>query len=303
MRKWVLLALFVLMLIMVAARPVNAAAPISFSKLEVDLWPEYDKPEMLVVYHIFLEPGTTLPANLTLLIPAAAGEPAHVAVRNSDGLLYNVAYNRIVNGQVAQIAFSSSVSEIQFEYYDPGLSKNGPMRSYSYHWTGEYAVRSFVVQVQQPSLASNMQIMPSLGSGSPGDGGLMYYTSELGALRDQQAATISLSYQKEDDTLSVQSGKVGPVSAVDASTPGRAAFASNWVYVLGAASALMVVGGGFWYWRSSRQSPAPARRHRPTYREKPTQPSSDSIYCHQCGKKASVGDIFCRSCGAKLRRD
>jgi hypothetical protein len=283
--------------------PVHAQTPVSFSKLEVDLWPEYDAPEMLVVYHIFLESGTALPANLMLSIPAAAGDPAHVAVRNTDGKLYNVAYNRIVNGQVAQIAFSSSVTEIQFEYYDPGLVKNGSQRSFTYHWTGEYAVRSFVVQVQQPPSATNLQITPTLGDKSPGEGGIVYYSSELGSLQVQQQTSISLSYQKKDDTLSVQSGKVGPVSAVDASTPGRATFGMTWIYVLSGVALLLIAGGGFWYWRSNQRKPEPARRRHAAYREKPTQPSSDMIYCHQCGKKASMGGVFCRSCGTKLRKD
>jgi len=301
MRKWLFATLIGLWL--AGFLPVYAQTPVSFSKLEVDLWPEYDKPETLVVYHIFLESGTALPANLMLSIPAAAGDPAAVAVRNADGQLYNVAYNRIVNGQVAQIAFSSSVTEIQFEYYDPGLVKNGAQRSYTYQWTGEYAVRSFVVQVQQPSLATHLQITPSLGKGSPGEGGLVYYSTELGSLQVQQQASISFTYQKSDDTLSVQSGKVGPVSAVDATTPGRATFGMTWIYVLSGAAILLISGGGFWYWRTNQRKPEPVRRRHVAYREKPTQPSSDTIYCHQCGKKASMGDVFCRSCGMKLRKD
>jgi hypothetical protein len=301
MRKWLISALFGLFLI--GSIPVYAQTPVSFSKLEVDLWPEYDKPEVLVIYHIFLEAGTALPANLMLSIPAGAGDPAAVAVRNADGQLYNVAYNRIVNGQVAQIAFSSPVSEIQFEYYDPGLVKNGTQRSYTYHWTGEYAVRAFAAQVQQPALASNLQITPAMGKGTPGEGGLVYYSSELGSLQVQQQASISLSYEKTEDSLSVQSGKVGPVSAVDASTPGRATFGMTWIYVLGGVAILLIAGGGYWYWRSMQGRPEPIRKRHAAYREKLTQPSSDMIYCHQCGKKASMGDVFCRSCGMKLRKD
>jgi hypothetical protein len=301
MRKWLMVAL--VGFLMVGIVPVQAQTAVSFSKLEVDLWPEYDKPEVLVIYHIFLEAGTALPANLMLSIPTAAGDPAAVAVRNADGQLYNVAYNRIVNGQVAQIAFSSPVSEIQFEYYDPGLVKNGTQRSYTYHWTGEYAVRAFAAQVQQPALASNIQITPAMGKGTPGEGGLVYYNSELGALQVQQQASVSLSYEKSEDTLSVQSGKVGPVSAVDTSTPGRATFGMTWIYVLAAVAILLIAGGGFWYWRSTQGRPEPVRRRHAAYREKLTQPSSDMIYCHQCGKKASSGDVFCRSCGTKLRKD
>jgi hypothetical protein len=302
MPKWIFAVLLGVMLVWSA--PVSAQSALSLAKLEVDLWPEYDRPEVLVVYHMFLDSGVTLPANLVVSIPSASGEPAAVAVRNPDGQLYNVAYTRVVNGQVAQISFSAPVTEIQFEYYDPGLSKVGANHSFTYNWTGEYSVKSFTVQVQQPSGASSMKITPTLGNGIPGEGGLMYFSSDLGALKSQQQLTVSLSYQKSNDNLSVQTGKVGPAAPVDAATPGRASFGTVWIYVIGAGALLMVIGSGFWYWRSDRKAPVRERRHPMAYREKPTQPSAvDTFYCHQCGKRASGGDVFCRSCGTRLRRD
>jgi hypothetical protein len=302
MPKWIFAVLLGVMLVWSA--PVRAQSTLSLAKLEVDLWPEYDRPEMLVIYHMFLDGGVTLPANVVVSIPAASGEPAAVAVRNPDGQLYNVAYTRVVNGQVAQISFSAPVTEIQFEYYDPGLTKNGANHSFIYSWPGEYPVKSFSVQVQQPSGATSMKITPSLGSGIPGEGGLLYFTSDLGALQPQQQLSVSLSYQKTNDNLSVQTGKVGPSAPVDAGTPGRASFGVAWEYILAAALLLVMASGGIWFWRSARLTHTRNRRPMLAYREKPTQPSSvDTIYCHQCGKKASPGDVFCRSCGTHIRRD
>jgi hypothetical protein len=77
----------------------------------------------------------------------------------------------------------------------------------------------------------------------------------------------------------------------------------TWIYVLGGVAILLIAGGGYWYWHSMQGRPEPVRKRHGVYREKPTQPSSDMIYCHQCGKKASIGDVFCRSCGTKLRKD
>jgi hypothetical protein len=302
MPKWIVAVVFGLLIFWSGG--AQAQAPVSLAKLEVDLWPEYDRPDMLVVYHMFLDPGTALPANLVVSVPAAAGDPAAVAVRNADGQLYNVAYNRVVNGDVAQISFSASALEIQFEYYDPGLAKNGPIRSFNYRWPGIYAVKSFSVQVQQPSGASNMQITPSLGSGVPGEGGLMYFSSNLGAVSTQELITVSLTYQKSTNNLSVEKGKVGPSAPVNGATPGRAAIGTVWVYVFGGVALLMIGSGGVWYWRSAHQTAAPMRRRHTSYRESVTQPSQEQqLYCHQCGKKASAGDVFCRSCGMRLRRD
>ncbi len=286
--------------------PITAQAQgiSSLDKLEVDLWPEYDRPQMLVIYRIQLASGTHLPASVSIRIPASAGDPTAVAVRSADGNLYSINYNRQVSGAWAAISFSTSTDEAQLEYYDPNLIKNGVTRSFTFTWPGDYEVKSFTVQVQQPLGASNMQINPSLGAGLLGSGGLMYFAGDLGPYPAQQQVAIHLSYTKPDDTLSVQSGKVEPSSPVNTSTPGRSNIAPAWIFAMGAAAIALIGGGGWLYWRSSRDLPGSPRRRNIPYREKPTQPIlSDQIYCHQCGKRASPGDLFCRSCGTRLRRD
>jgi hypothetical protein len=49
------------------------------SQLRIDLWPEHDRPNMLVIYKAVLGSDVTLPVSLTFRIPAAAGEPNGVA--------------------------------------------------------------------------------------------------------------------------------------------------------------------------------------------------------------------------------
>ena len=298
-----LTALLLTILVLCPTRVFAQGQP-GLSKLEVDLWPEYDRPEMLVINHLTLDSSVPLPANISLRIPAAVGDPAALAVRNPDGKLYNIPFDRTVNGEWSTLSFGTSSREIQLEYYDPGLVKNGSNRSFTYTWPGDYPVKSLLAQVQQPSGASNMQVSPSLGNGIPGDGGLLYYSSDLGSHPAQQPVTIRLNYQKPDDSLSVQSSKVGPSTPVDSTTPGRSNIALPWIFVIGAAALAMIGGGGWLFWKSPRGFSKNDRRRHVPYREKPTQPTpSEMVYCHQCGKKASAGDIYCRSCGARLRRD
>jgi hypothetical protein len=72
-----------------SAFTVLAQDDVSFSKLEIDLWPEYDRPEVLVIYRISLDPAASLPADLTLRIPVDAQVNA-VAARQADGGLFNI---------------------------------------------------------------------------------------------------------------------------------------------------------------------------------------------------------------------
>jgi len=67
MRKLIMmLALLVLLLVPV---PVQAQDDIHLSSVSVDIWPEYDQPAVLVIYHIVLSSDVVLPATLTLHIP------------------------------------------------------------------------------------------------------------------------------------------------------------------------------------------------------------------------------------------
>ena len=38
---------------------VGAASNITIAKLQVDIWPEFDRPNVLVIYHITVSPETT----------------------------------------------------------------------------------------------------------------------------------------------------------------------------------------------------------------------------------------------------
>ncbi len=322
MRKWIftliLLALFLPLTWQTSAAQTPYPAPqatpqatgeVSFSSLEVDLWPEYDRPAVLVIYHLFLAQGTSLPADLALRIPAAGGDPYNVAYRDTDGLLYNIAYNRSIEGPWATIHFTTPTNEVQFEYYDPALQKNGAARTYSYQWPGDYAVTSLAIQVQQPLNATSMQITPALGSPLPGDSNLMYYKAIVGSAAKGNTFSVSFSYQKPDDTLSVQSLKVQPASPINDQTQGRQTLSQVFPWLLGAAGLLLIAGGGWWYWQSGRSTISSQINKRrssspPKVEPEPESLAADSgdIYCHQCGKRAAPGDIFCRACGTRLRR-
>lgn len=285
---------------------VQAQAPLTLSKLEIDLWPEYDRADMLVIYHMFLDPSVSLPANVTIRIPEESGDPFNLAVRNEDGRLYNIPFTRVSKGEWGEISFSAPRPEIQLEYYDPNLNKDDAKRTYEYQWPGDYAVKSLFIQVQQPVGASGMQISPALGDPSPGEGGLMYYGAEIGSIPADTPFTLKLSYTKQNDQLSVQAGQVAPASPINASTPGRATLGSVWWWVLGAAAVLLIAVGIWWYWRAgrTREPQSGRRRHAPApARSGEVSTPVDVVYCQQCGNRATPGDVFCRSCGTRLRRE
>ena len=53
-----------------AAQPAYAQSPAGLADLEIALWPEYDQPQVLVIYRAQLEQDTLLPAAVSLGLPA-----------------------------------------------------------------------------------------------------------------------------------------------------------------------------------------------------------------------------------------
>jgi len=290
---------------------VGAQDSLTIESLEVDLWPEYDSPEVLVIYRIVLSPEVILPVDLSIQIPAAAGEPNAVAVRDPNGTLLNAPYERQVNGDWASIRLTASMPGIQIEYYDPQLIKNDGERNFEFTWIGDYAIKTFSVQFQQPFGANQVVTVPGASTTSVGSDGLTYHLIELGAIPATSLTSISVRYFKDSEALSIEGFQVQPSAPLSQSTSGRVTIMNLLPWILGGVGVLLVFGGIWWYWQTGREkNKQPKRRSRgqrsPGY-PKPKQDNTseitdnEGVYCHQCGKRAETRDRFCRSCGSKLR--
>lgn len=304
MRKWVLFVLLIMSLLLPVK--VHAQNPISLSSMVIEIWPEYDKPSVLVIYQMTLSSSTSFPATVSVRIPVTAGEPNAVAERQSDGSLYNISYTRQMVGEWAAINFTTTSSEIQIEYYDQGLTKDGNSRHYQYFWPGDYAIAQLTIKVQQPAGATDMRIAPSLGAGVIGSDNLTYFSQDIGAITAGQNIQITLDYIKTSDALSVDNLPVQPNAPVPQSTASDLNISTWLPWVFGILGAGLIIGGIVWYWQTGRQRPIPQvrRQHARAGSHEPESNSGTSeaeIYCSQCGKRASAGDQFCRSCGTQLR--
>jgi len=304
------LTLAVLITSLFLASATLAQESLRVSELEVDLWPEYDRSDVLVIYHVKLPADISLPVDVVFRIPVASGDPHAVAVRQADGALLNAVYDRQVEGDWALITVTATMPEIQLEYYDPNISRENDLRQYTYTWLGDYPVEVMRIVVQQPVGASEMKVVPDLGSlvqfqGDP----MQYYTMEVGSPKAGETVHVDLAYSKSSDVLSIESLPVqstGPINGDDGSP---STFMAILPWLIGGLGLFLLAGGGFWYWqlRSAEAHPVSQKRGRRAKAtiKSPEQLGADSngqaIYCHQCGKRAASGDRFCRVCGTKLR--
>ena len=301
MRRWLTVLIF--FGILIHPYPVQAAGnAIKISSLRVELWPEFDKPSMLVINYITLSPDTALPATLIFHLPATAEGPSALAVGQTLDTVsdHGIDYSVQPQGNVLNLTIKAKGPAIQLEYYDP-IQKDGKARKYHYHWITDYNVTSFKLTVQQPIGAKNFQTVPALASSETRKDNLKYYSSDFGALTAETSFSLSLSYDKAGDTLSVSSLQVQPSQPIGPDTPGSAiyTFRNDLPYILGGLGLLLIAGGMFYFWQSGgRKNRSRQRRSLRTEAE-----GSSEVYCHQCGTRAQKGDRFCRVCGTKLRRE
>lgn len=307
MLKNFLTLLLTLSFILAIATPVQASE-LSISHMEIDIWPEYDQPSVLVVFHVSFSSTASLPARVSLRIPASAGDPYSVVMKDLDGMFYDLEYSIIPDGDWNRIEFVTSSQDLQLEFYKPYFNKSNVSRGFFFSWISDYSIQNLSIRIQQPRTAMDMVIQPDPGAGvvNPDDG-LTYYKMDYGSIEKGESLTVSLLYVKTNNDLSASIIPVNPVDtlpgqrtiwqSIESVLPsiwGNRNLITTVSLLLGGlllfALLLVVVRGPI-----IRSSPRPktSQTRSPSKEEKET-------YCFQCGKKARPGDVFCRTCGSKL---
>lgn len=293
--KWLFLPL--LLALLIAPAGATAQAGVTFDRVTVQLWPEFDQPSMLVIYDFTMAEGTPLPVNVSLRIPAEANLIA-VAYAPAGNLL-NVPYQEPVeeNGwQVVTVPVETDAI-YHIEYYAP-LERSGDQREYFYVWPGDYAVNTFSVSFKIPVDTTEYSTDPQMGEVISADSGQTILELEASNLPAGEQFPIQLAYTKTSDRLSVADQPL-ETGIVDESTQGRISLSFYLPYILGGLGILLILTGGLYFWQYSKGRTRPRLRH--TAREAET--TGGEIYCHQCGKRAQPGDRFCRTCGTRLRKE
>lgn len=328
-KTWKLLQAAVLLLSLfgvIGATVAAQSAPIELKSLEVELWPEFDRPETLVIYRAELAPTVALPAEVTFRLPGSV-ESMHVVAVEREGVLVEVSPDTIQlqrENNMLLLTFSTPVPRIQFEYYDPSLlTKQGAERQLKFEGIASYPAEKATFQVQEPAQAEAFTLTPPPSSTFVGGDGLTYRVVEVAALALNETFTLTANYSRSSDTLSAQN-LAGPPAEhaadlpVAPETPATQPLANENLtlgYVLiGVGVALLLGVAGYWWW-SKKTAPAKirpaARRPKRTAKRveasapvvSPATFSPTSKFCYRCGTALRDDANFCHVCGAERRKE
>lgn len=277
---------------------VAAQSPVALSGVQVQLWPEYDQPSMLVILDFQLAAGTELPAGVSILFPKEANLMA-VAMQGPDGSLLNADYlesKGAADWQSVTVQVQSPTT-YRLEYYQP-LTRTGQTRAFTYQWPGNLAVQNLGVSFRVPADATNVTTDPELQAAQSNDLA-QYLAASFGAQDAGQVLTLDISYSRASEALTAPEQGLQPSQPLDASTPGRVMIGNYLPYFLGTVGIMLIGGGALYFWQAGRaRKPRSARHGGGTH--VPLRHTAE-IHCHECGTRAKEGDRFCRVCGTRLR--
>lgn len=298
-----LIALLATMSLPALAAAADSKAPTGnprLASLQVEIWPEYDRPAVLVILKGEIAPEVTLPATVSLRIPASSGGPSAVAFSSAaNGNLLNVKYEPAAAGDRITVKFQVPERFFHVEFYEP-IAIATPERNYTYVWPGDLATARFAVIVQEPAGVLDLAVTPALGATAAGQDGLRYRSAEVGAFQPGKQLDVKVRYTKTDARTTTEILKPkAPDAAIATETlkakapeseplpfaiPSKKA-AFIWLVAVVAVLVLGGIAAAAWKYRRKR-APGP-------------QPG-DAGFCGKCRAPAASGDHFCSRCGAPL---
>jgi hypothetical protein len=294
------IGLILVLCLVVLAVPSWAQDTPRIEILEISLWPEFDRPDMLVIYRGWFATDTTLPIPVDIRIPAEAGSPTAVAFVDEVGNRFNQQYTTRLEDDALVISFQLSALGFQIEYYD-GLSiEPGGQRTYAYTYTADYPVEVLNLEFQVPPTAEDYALDPAADSVAPEADGLLYHVAELGSVDPGESKSWVLTYTKADPTLTMALlAEDQPAVPAPTPTPETGDNQTAVVFLMAFVALVGVGAGAFWL----------GRRTQPAMEEAlpaaPRRPSSlgrrPALFCHRCGAKLRADADFCQECGAEVR--
>ena len=290
------------MLFVVSAVAAQGVPADTFEEVVVEFWPDFDRPDVLVLMTATLPPDATLPAQLTLSLPEEAVINA-VARADESGELFVLAHETSADG----VTFTTPDRQVRLEYYVPYLLEDGN-HVYTFEWLSpDIAVDNLQMIVQRPAAVDSIFVEPTEEKIESGFQGLATYWLAPQTVPAGDAATVRFSYAMPETILSVdalaQSGadeNTAVAPPASSTTPDND---FNWAIILGALGLVIVTGSATWFLATrQKQSNRPAKPRPVRQKTNSSKSAGKQVnFCHNCGQPVTGDDQFCRSCGVQLK--
>lgn len=285
-----------------------AQDPNRLTQLKVSVWPEYDRPTVLVILEGTLADKTNLPRDVSILIPSKA-DLLVTTYENADGTLAPEQTSQAtpLGDGFTRVTFTTKTTVYRVEYYDD-LIKGAPDKTIDFTFKSSVPADQVMLEIQQPLKATDFSVnLPVISNRTDADG-FKYFAYLVSNANAGQTISAQIKYTKTEPGPSVRA----LTQAAPATTPAPAPVAapSMWQNVF-LIVALVVLGlvavfGFFLLQKRSRETypaarPMSRKPARGGQRVERSAPANASAFCTQCGRALSAEDNFCPRCGTRRR--
>ena len=283
---------------------------VRYKDIEIQLWPEYDQQSVWVGCTMLLAEDTPIPAQIELRIPTSVGNPNVISIGPNKDYLFEVPYQRIVDGEWSFISFKTTEPLIRMEYEDQNLTINNTYRDYQFVWFKDNYFENIYLQIQQPYGVRTMNIIPLFPNSSWfSDEVLSYFSAMVKANEVDNKLVINISYQKQNNEVTINSLEVRSNVPIDDNTNGRINSWNSfpWLALIPITMFLIII-GGFGYWNFDGFHVfkwLPFKLPQFLVNEEKSKADKNKrneliIHCPQCGNQVYSKDHYCRVCGSPL---
>jgi hypothetical protein len=278
----------------------GAEEQLSLATLQISLWPEFDQPDLLVIYQGLLAEETALPAPVEISIAADVVAPSAVAYVDETGQRLNLEYATRVEGDVRIVSFDLPSLGFQLEYYDALPIEASGRRTYTFDYRADYDVSDLSLEFQVPPTAQNFVLEPPADSVVPDSSGVVYHVVDAGALTQGERVSWTFRYDKDNPDLTLSALEQAPEQTASAGGDSSTGLVFFVAFV-----ALVAVGAGaFWLGRRTGTNAAPDDEAPfPPRKKRPERGIGRGAFCHKCGAQLRHDSEFCHKCGARVRQE
>ena len=207
-KQWFFMFMILLGLVIGSKTAYAETAKLEIIKMDINVMPEYDTSDILVIYSIDFKNLSDQPYSGELVWNLPKGSKKYTVVDRSKG--DNHVEPTVKHGEKNdQIVWKfttplqpGETKPVQIEYYYNNLQGN-PDKTFVYEYIPEYPVTKAEVVVFQPKKASNIVVTPDFGQAQPGNDGFSIYKKEFKNLKPGDNVQLKASYTKSDPNPSV----------------------------------------------------------------------------------------------------
>lgn len=212
--------------------------------LIVDLWPDFDKPSVLVLLTGTLPGDTPLPVRVTLPFPEAARLNAVARIDSRDGRMKD---DILSSPGPGELAFITPDPSFRVEYYLPYTAKDRE-RAFDFTWQADISVTKFWVKVQQPAAADTFRTVPATNDIVRDENGMNYYVFPVQTLPSGRTYKLHVDYTVTQPGLSARTSPSPPPVAPSPAEPVKPAGSSgpDWSFLAIIAGGVLMVLAVLW---------------------------------------------------------